>query len=267
MDTRNDRYIWKTVVCTTLLLFVAGWVAAAPYVIRKSGTKHEGKDIRKMRNGDIVLTKENGDRLTFTEDQVEEAVADKPRRFDAAVEAVKQGKNEMATDALEKIVDEYEGLSWDVKAMPYLARAYAGTEQYQKAVNLFQDMFEENPELKNESELMMPYSDVLLKAGKTATLKKLLDEMISEGDRKAAAKAQLMRGNIKMEEENYKGAAKDYLRTVYFFRNIESVMPEATYKLAQALEKMRDNRAEKWYKTVVQRYPGTEYAQKAKGKI
>jgi len=265
----NDRMSkLKKAGLLVLATLLAGSVFGAPYVVLNNGKRFVGTDIRKMRNGDIKLTMpETGDQLTFTPGQVRVAMADKPKKFDPAIRALDAGKHDLAIKALQEIVDEYGGLQWDVRAMPYLARAYAANEQYSKAVNAFEDMYEENPKLKRNTDLSLAYCEVLLKAGKTATLEQKLDEMIASGDRQAAANAQLMRGNIALEKKNYKDAAKDYLRTVYFFRNIDSVLPEATYKLATALEAMRDKRAEKWYRTVVHNFPNSSYARKAQSKL
>lgn len=250
-----------------LLGLGAGVVSAAPYVILENGKRYEGKTIQRMRTGEVRLIMPDGNQFTFSPDRVKKAVADKPRVFDPAVRALQAEKYDLAIKGLEKVVDEYSGLEWDVKAMPYLARAYAGKEDYPKAVAAFEDMFEKAPSLENNSELLLAYCKALLNAGKMATLEERLDQLISKGSRKAAANAQLMRGNIEMSKNNYKDAAKDYLRTVYFFKDLNSVMPEATYKLAVALDNMRDKRAEKWYRSVANDYPGTEFAKKAKSEL
>lgn len=257
----------KIVALALLPALLGGWVAAAPYVILSNGQRKEGVDIRRMSNGDIMLLNEKGDQFTYTPDQIQQAVADKPPYFDRAVAALRSGNTDAAVTAFERAVSDYKGLEWDVRAMPYLAQAYSAKGDYVKAERAFDKLFQSSPKLKENADLSIGYADVLLKAKKMSTLDEHLSEMISSGDRKAAAYAQLMRGNIEFENQDYKAAAKDYLRTVYFFRNQSDFMPEATFKLAEALDKMRDKRAKEWYATVVENYPGSEYASKARAKL
>jgi TolA-binding protein len=257
----------KLAISALLLIVSAAWLCAAPYVILSNGQRRDGVDIRVMSNGDVMLTLADGNQFTFTADQVERAVADKPPYFDQAVAALRAGRADIAVQGFEKVLAEYKGLDWDVRAMPLLAQAYIAKEDYAKAERAFENLFKANPRVKDNSELVISYAKVLLKAGKTAKLEQQLKQMIASGDQQAAGYAQLMRGNIEMENQNYKEAAKDFLRTVYFFRNQSDLMPEATFNLAESLDKLRDKRAKEWYATVAKNYPGTEYATKAQAKL
>jgi len=257
----------KIVALALVLALLGGWVMAAPYVILNNGQRKTGVDIRKMSNGDVMLINEKGDSFTYTADQIQQAVADKPAYFDKAVAALRAGNADAAVTAFERVVSDYKGLEWDVRAMPYLAQAYSAQGDYLKAERAFDKLFKSSPKLQDNPDLSVAYAEVLLRAKKMSTLDEQLSRMISSGDRKAAAYAQLMRGNIEFEKQDYKAAAKDYLRTVYFFRNQTDVMPEASFKLAEALDKMRDKRAKEWYATVVEQFPGSEYASKARAKL
>ncbi len=250
-----------------LLVLISSWAFAAPYVIlKKSNKRYVGTGIKKMRNGDIVLTKDSN-KMTFTKDQVKLAVADKPQAFDVAVRAVNAGKYDSAIGTMEKIVKNYSGLSWDIKIMPYLAKAYKEQGHPRKAIGTYEDMYARSPDMKNNDKISAAYCALLLQTKEMGKLKKKLDEMIKTGGRESAARAQVMRGDIKMSEKSYKDAAKDYLRTVYFFKKVDAVLPEATYKVAVSLEKLRDKRAKIWYKTVVEQFPGSVYAAKARKKL
>lgn len=264
---KRTFYMEKLAVSALMAAMLSASVMAAPYVILTNGQRKEGVDIRKMSNGDVLLTMSDGNQFTYTPGQVRKAVADKPQYFDKAAAALRAGNADAAVAGLEKIVSDYRGLEWDVRAMPYLAQAYSAKGDYLKAERAFDKLFEQSPGLKKNSDLNVAYAEVLLKAKKMSSLESHLSDMISSGDRKAAAFAQLMRGNIELQRQDYKAAAKDYLRTVYFFRNQTEVMPEATFKLAEALDKMRDKRAREWYQTVVDSYPGTEFASKARANL
>ncbi len=256
----------KTIIILTLGLWL-GAAMAEPFVELTNGQRRTGVEIRRMASGDVMLITEDGNRFTFTEDQVRRAVAARPQDFDRAAQALRAGRYDLAERALEQIVSDYQGLEWDVRAMPMLAEAYTAQDKHREAVTALERLFRRNPEAEKDPGISVAYANALLKTNQMSKLQEQIQKMISRGERESAAFAQLIRGNIEMERGNYKAAAKDYLRTVYFFQNAESVMPEATFRLAESLEKMRDSRAKEWYEEVVSNFPGTEFAAKARDKL
>jgi TolA-binding protein len=72
---------------------------------------------------------------------------------------------------------------------------------------------------------------------------------------------------MRVAQNRLEDAVLDYLRTAILFKAQEDVQPEAVFKAAQTLEKLRDQRAKDFYKRVVQDYPGSAYAAQARAKL
>lgn len=251
------------------VILVSGLVAAsvdAAYVITKQGTKVEGTDIRARANGEIVLTTPQGSR-TFYPGQYLKAVADRPAEYDQAQRLIAQGKYADAVESLKGIVERYRYLEWDQQARALLAKAYAGLGQHEKAVETFEEMFRIDPELAKNSELQWSFRAELLAAGRYAELSRALQDVISSGSREDAARAYVMRGDLALARNQVEAAALDYLRAVILFQDQPAVQPEALYKAAEALEKLRDARAKELYEELVTKYPSSPYAQQARQKI
>jgi tetratricopeptide (TPR) repeat protein len=109
------------------------------------------------------------------------------------------------------------------------------------------------------------YMQALLGAGKIKETAALVDEDIASGSREAAARAQIVRGDMKAAAGQYEEALLDYLRTVLLFKDQAAVQPEATYKTAVALKKLNDPRATEYFEKVLDEFPDSEFAAMAKG--
>ena len=109
----------------------------------------------------------------------------------------------------------------------------------------------------------------MLKAKQYPALLRQLDAVAASGSRTDAARAQTMRGDIQLDQNNVELAALDYLRTAILFADVRDpmIMGEATYKAAAALEQLRDPRAKDMYKKVVNEYGSSPYAAQARGKM
>lgn len=244
------------------VLALASAASAAPYVILKNNQRMEGQTIRATSKGDIVLTRQ-GQMLTFTADQVAKAVADKPPEFDAAVRAVQAKQYDAAIPALKKIVADYAFLSWDVQAAAVLGKAYlakGGAADIKSAVSLYEDLLRASPQLDLEPEIAWGYRQAMLADKQLARLLPLLEKTVKTGSEADAARAMMMRGDVRAAEGNAEAALLDYLRTVMFYRSQRALMPEATLRVADMLDKMRDKRAKDWYKKVVEEYPTSSEA-------
>jgi tetratricopeptide (TPR) repeat protein len=239
---------------------------AAPYVVLKSGQQVPGVSIRAKADGSVVLTRADGQQLVLTRDQYTQAVADRPPEFDAGLKAVQGQKFDEAIPLLKKVVDEYKYLAWDERALVVLGRAYAGKKDHASAIAAYEELFRGNPAAEKEAAVMWGYLEALLGAGQAARLEPRLDQMIREGARPDAARAQMMRGDVKAAAGQLEAAALDYLRTVLFFKKEADVQPEAHLRVAETLEKMRDNRAKEWYRRLAEDFPGSPQAAAAKGK-
>ena len=259
---------------TTLILiglaaaWAAGAVWAAPYVELANGSRVGGTAIRALANGDINLTTDMGVR-TFPKGSYAKAVADKPAEYDQAVAAMKAQKNDEAVKLLEGVVAKYRYLVWDVEASKLLAQALLAKGDAEGAVKAYEQLFVLAPAEKQNADAAWGLRRAMLKAKQYPALIRQLDAVAAAGNRADAARAQTMRGDIQLDQNNVELAAMDYLRTAILFADVKDpvVLVEATYKAAAALEQLRDPRAKEMYKKVATEFKASPYAAQAAGKM
>jgi predicted negative regulator of RcsB-dependent stress response len=255
-----------------LMGLVAVWVAgaawAAPYVMMPNGSRVDGTAIRALANGDINLTTEMGVR-TFPKGSYAKAVADKPAEYDQAVAARNAKKYDEAVPLLEGIATRFRDLGWDVEASKLLAQVLLEKGDAAGAVAAYEKLFLLSPEAKQNADIAWGLRRAMLQAKQYPALLRQLDAVAAAGNRPEAARAQIMRGDIQVAQNNVELAAMDYLRTAILFQDVKdpAIQGEACYKAAAALEQLRDPRAKDMYKKVVADYGASPYAAQARGKI
>jgi tetratricopeptide (TPR) repeat protein len=256
---------WK--IAALLALAAAVPAFAAPYVVLPGGQQKAGTQIRAKPDGTILLITADGATLTFSKGQYVKAVADKPAEFDPARQKAAAKDYAGAEALLKKIITDYANLDWDNNARIVLAReVYVAKGDFAAAVAVYDELFRVAPAMKDNADAAWAYRDALLGAKQYDKLGLQLDEAIKSGSRPDAAKAQVMRGDIKLAQSQVEGAVTDYLRTVILFEAEKDIQPEALFKAAEALEKLRDPRAKSLYAKLQQEYAGSPYAAKAAGK-
>ena len=246
----------------------AGAAGAAPYVVLSNGQQVQGSAIRALANGDINLTMDMGMR-TFPKGSYVKAVADKPAEYDQAAAAIKAQKFDAAVPLLEGIVAKYRYLGWDVEASKLLAQALLGKGDAEGAVKAYEQLFLVAPAEKQNADAAWGMRRAMLKAKQYPALIRQLDAVAAAGNRPEAARAQTMRGDIQLDQNNVELAALDYLRTAILFADVKdaAILGEATYKAAAALEQLRDPRAKDMYKKVATEFKTSPYAAQAAGKL
>ena len=246
----------------------AGAAGAAPYVVLSNGQQVQGSAIRALANGDINLTMDMGMR-TFPKGSYMKAVADKPAEYDQAAAAIKAQKFDAAVPLLEAIVAKYRYLGWDVEASKLLAQALLGKGDAEGAVKAYEQLFLVAPAEKQNADTAWGMRRAMLKAKQYPALIRQLDAVAAAGVRSEAARAQTMRGDIQLDQNNVELAALDYLRTAILFADVKdaAILGEATYKAAAALEQLRDPRAKDLYKKVATEFKASPYAAQAAGKL
>lgn len=247
------------------ILLVSGMPARSAYVITIQGQTVEGSDIRAKSDGEIILTTPQGTR-TFYKGQYTRAVADKPADFDRAKQLIEAGKYDEATKILEDIILRYRYLEWDATAMSLLPQIYVRKGDFAGAVAAYDKLFSASPKSKEDADIQWTYRKTLLDGKMYDKLDPLLAAVIGSGSRTDAARAQIMRGDVRMAQNQLEPAALDYLRTVVLFETEREVQPEALFKAADALEKLRDARAKDLYKKIVETYPNSPFAAQARTK-
>jgi len=251
-----------------ILALLTGMVWAAPYVVLPNGKKIAGSKIRALANGDINLTTEMGIR-TFPKGSYAKAVADKPAAYDKAVAAYKAKKFDVSAKLLQGIIKNYRSLGWDVQASKLLPQVLLAQGNAEGAVKAYSKLFLLAPEEKTNADLAWGMRKAMLKAKQYPALMRQLNAVAAQGSRNDAARAQIMRGDIQLAQNNVELGALEYLRTAILFRDVKDpvIQGEAHYKAAVALEQLRDPRAKEMYQIVVKQYGASPYAAQAKGKL
>lgn len=247
------------------LLLVSGMTARPASVTTIQGQTIEGSDIRAKSDGEIILTTPQGTR-TFYKGQYTRAVADKPADFDRAKQLIEAGKYDEATKLLEDIVLRFRYLEWDSAALALMPQIYIRKGDYAGAVAAYEKLFAATPKSKEDADIQWAYRKALLDGKQYDKLSPLLNTVIGSGNRAEAARAQIMRGDLRMAQNQLEPAALDYLRTVVLFETEREAQPEALFKAADALEKLRDARAKDLYKKIVADFPNSPFAAQARAK-
>ncbi len=252
--------------CAAAVMAGAAW--AAPYVILPNGSRVAGSAIRALSNGDVNLTTDVGVR-TFPKGSYMKAVADKPAEFDQAMAALNAKKYDDAIKLFNGIIASLRGLDWDVAAARELPKALLGKGDAEGAVQAYDRLFLLSPAEKQNSDVAWAHRRAMLQAKQYAGLIRQLDAVAAAGNRPDAARAQIMRGDIQLAQNNLEQAAMDYLRTAILFQDVTDplIQGEAHFKAASALEQMREARAKDLYRKVVEQYGSSPYAAQAKGKM
>lgn len=238
--------------------------SAAPFVVSPDGRIKEGLSIRARSNGDVILTTDRGD-ITYVKGQYSRAVADQPSNWDKVSQDV-QSNPAAAIPALQVIIKENANLEWDLRAMALLGQAQVGAGKVDEGISTYESVFRKSPEMAR-TDARWGYYDAMVAAKKYNKLELALKKEIKEGAHEDAAKAQIIRGDILMSQGDTQGAAMDYLKTVLLFKKARSVQAEALYKAGEALDKLKDPRASDQFKEVVQTYPDSPWANKARAKL
>ena len=259
--TVRQASVWTAGAIVALAL--AAGALAAPYVILPSGEKVEGTALRADKDGAIVLTTSSG-QMTFPKGT--RAFVDPPGDYDKAVGFIQQRKFDDAITILERIAAQYRFLEWDVKARRLMGEAYLGKADYAGAIKNYEDLFRDAPDSRKDDDISVGYVKALINKGEKDKLGRLIDPTIASGPRKAAAWAQVYRGQQRLAQGDVDTALSDFLRTADLFQEVTDVQPEAVYMTGVCLEKLGDKRAADYYARVVKDYPDNPFAAKAKAR-
>ncbi|MCK5843970.1 MAG: hypothetical protein KAG97_04625 [Victivallales bacterium] len=253
-----EKYLFVAVV------FIAGITQGVPFVINSAGNRVTGSAIQSVADGTILLTTLNGQTLTFRPGTYRQAFADKPQEMSRIEALAKKGDLAGVAEMLLRVKEQYRFLGWDQRAGLMLARVYLPLKRYEDSAREYEELFATQPKFKKSLKERSNYMQALLGAGRIRDVAAMIDEDIASGSREAAARAQIVRGDMKAAGGQHEEALLDYLRTTILFRAQTTVLPEATYKTAVALKKMNDPRAAEYFKKVIDEFPTSEFAELAK---
>ncbi len=261
----NIRFL-KTVFTMLVLLAMAGSSYAIQGIIVKSadGSRIKG-DIRwQQSRKQYLVSTADGITMTFTPEQVKNVYVPKPAGFDKAVKDVEAGRYSSALPVLQKIMNDYKMMGWDVKATRYAAAAELGTKNPKKAVMLCENLIKINPKVAYQGDIAEIYWQALAESGRTVKLEKVMTKAIKEGHRDLLPLVQIRRADIDMKNGKYKDAlVNGYLRTAYFFKNNKKYAPEAIYKAMLCFQQLNEpNNVEKMRQMLMTEYPDSVYNKK-----
>lgn len=245
-------------------MLICGSTQAAPFVINSAGTQIDGASIQSTADGTVLLTTGNGQTLTFRSGTYRQAFADKPAEMFQVEAMAKNGNLAGAAAILRRVKEQYAFLGWDLRASQMLARVELAQKQFAAAATEYEELFAAQPQLKKIPAERANYMQALLGSGRVKETAVLIDEDIASGSREGAARAQIVRGDMKLAAGQTEEALLDYLRTALLFTEQKDVQPEAVYKTAIALKKLNDPRAAEYFQRVVKEFPDSEFAGLAK---
>lgn len=245
--------------CFVLLLGAVS-SASGPYVVNPAGMRIDGVAIESGDDGTIRLTTATGQVLTFQPGSYQQAVAGRPAEMDRVEALARAREFDEAAALLRQVKARYRSLAWDVHAGRMLARVELARGRFDEALDEYDALFSLQPALRGDPAERLRYMQALLGAGRSDDLSVLIDEDIASGSRAAAARAQLLRGDMKSAAGLHREALLDYLRTALLFSDQPATLPEATYKTAAALRILNDPRADQWVQRVLDRFPESEFA-------
>lgn len=255
--------LFELVLCGAMVAPVLCW-SANPYVVLPDGRKVEGTEVRATRDGVIYLTTASG-RVEYPKGT--KVVMDQPADLVRGRELILKKQYAEAIPLLEKVTEEMRFLAWDEKARALLASAFAGQEEWKKAVDAYESLMADFPATRDDGAVRAGYLESLAGSGAMDKVAPLLESAIRKGSRAEAARAQMIRAKTRMASGDIEGATYDYMRTARFFREFKDLAGEAAFRSAECLEKLGDtDKAGEFYKQVVQLYPDSPFAAQAKAK-
>ena len=160
-------------------------------------------------------------------------------------------------------------MQWDRSAAPLLALCYLRTGKPAKATATCDRLFTAYPDMIYEGQTPRIYWDALMETRQYTKLRKALGTAIEQGNRKLAATAQLVRGNLDLKQEKYKDAlVGGYLRTIILYAGIREVQPESIYGAAMCFKKLGEmSNAEDMRKKLLAEFPQSPYSEKIKSEF
>lgn len=257
----------KTKIVSLLLVCSALAASANPYVILPGDRRIDGVSIRARADRTVLLTREDGQQFTFDPGQYVRAVGPRPDAFNQGMQLLRAGRYDDAIARFETVVRESRFLTWDERALMGMARAHEGKGNPRGALEAYDRLIELNPRASDDIEIRWGRLGALQQTGQSDQVLPEVERFIKEGEAADAARAYLVRGDIRVARNQFEEAVLDYLRTVMFFRRESQIMPAAYLRVAQTLEKMRDNRSREWYRNLVERFPDSEEAETARAKL
>lgn len=251
----------------SLLCASSAW--AAPYVILKQENRRiDAQTISGSPTGEVTVIDTAGGKFTFKRDEIATLYVDPPAEWISAKQKAAATQLDAALADCNIVIQRYPGLGYDTMAGDLAIQILLSQKKNDDAAKLAERVIRSNAAaLSSSPTFQAAYWRTLLATGKTAQLAEMLNKSIQSGSREEAARAQLVRGDLRLAENKNKEAVLDYLRTAILFEAQKDVQPEALYKTASTFELLRDTaRAKAFYDKLKAEYSDSSFGLKAKSK-
>ncbi|WP_372808261.1 tetratricopeptide repeat protein [Pontiella sp.] len=212
----------------SLLLFGLLFSSHAAHVITNTGRRIDATQISASADGSVTIVTATGQSLTFRSGQYRSAAADRPAALAQAQKWLEAGQPEKAIPLLETVKRDCRFLAWDQPAIALLANHYFESGQFAQAAAEFQLMDEQGPDVQEK------IRQALVKSGKADAVLPALEQDIAGGSREAAARAYLLRGDLKAAAGDTEGARRDWLKVATYFKAQKELAQQAADKLDPA---------------------------------
>ena len=233
-------------------------------IIKKDGGEVAGMIRYQPASKVYSVTTQGGVAMKIALNDVARVVVRKPATLDSAVAAAQRGQHAAAMPVLEKIMEEYQMLEWDLVAARWLAECYLAKNETRRAEDMCEKVIAANGGKIPAGEFFGVYVKSLIANNKEMKAKKVIQEVIASGDRLTAAIAQIKRGDLDKKKGDMKIALVDgYLRTVILYADVKEVQPEALYNTVKCFEQLQQSSyADKFRKRLLAEFPKDPYTAK-----
>ncbi len=238
-------------------------------IVKLDGSKQAGA-IRWLNSAKKYEIVKSGATSEILPSDVADVIVPKPLGLDKLAGMVNAGQGTAAIPELEKIVEKYLMLQWDLPATALLLKACKETKST-KGLDWGKKVADnrEGTSLGQTPDFMSAYMDALIVAGRGSEVDKVIQAMIQSGKNESVAVAYLKRGDLFVARGNHKDALIDgYLRTVLLYSSVKEIQPEALFKTVKSFEELKQaTNAEKWRKKLLAEYPSDPYTAKLRSGI
>jgi len=212
-------------------LLLAGVSVEAAYVELNNRRKIQGVEISADAKGTVTLITATGQKMQFKKGQYRAAVADRPQEMEQISELLKKKKYAEAVALLKQVKTKYRNLGWDRKASYVLVSVLFTSGKYAEAAAEAAEYLAQSKDEK----IAALRVQALEKTGDIEKLMPALEKDIAEGSRDAAARAYLLRGDLKAKAGDFEGARLDWLKVATLFRAQKEAARQALEKLEKGI--------------------------------
>ncbi len=251
-------------------LAVAGWLGlaaaatAAPVVLDAQGRQIQGTAIRSHEDGRIELATPQGVR-TFQPGEYRLAVADRPELFDQAETFRQANQMPSAIRAYTQVIEQYAFLTWDIEASRRLAGIQNQAGRPGEAARTLEKILDRADHFGQRNQLHSEYLRYLAALQERGELAEFgprgLGALARAGDPPVAARALVLRGDLRVAAGQHDEAVLDFLRVATLYRQAREIQAEALFKAGQSFDELRDpSAARQMYRRLRENFPQSPFA-------